>query len=429
MTEVLLAIAESPLYLLGMIFLAGFPVVISALAVNGSRQFLLDRSRDTTENDFPHLQHLGEARATWPTISIIIPARDEETGVGKTIQSVMEMHWPHKEIIVINDGSHDHTLEKIRAIKNDGSISIISHRAATGKSTSLNEGFAAASSEIVVIVDADARPAKNALDRLVPHFLIHEDVAAVTGNPRVANLTSLISKLQAIEFTSNISILRRGQSAWGRVNTISGILTALRRKTILDVGGFSATQPTEDIEMTWRLHREGYRCVYEPAAQVAMEVPENLSQWWKQRTRWSTGLVRVIQTHGVPIVRKWEWPVFPLLVEALAAIFWCHLLIGATLLWIVSAIMGLPFIGNSVILSHWGTLTLAVALFQIFWGMRLDSNHDKGIYKLWPLAPLYPLLYWWLSAFAVISTTVPALLTKPKIVSWSLKRRDRRAQK
>ena len=429
MTEILLYISESPVYLLGMIFLAAFPVVISALAINGSRQFLLDRSRVSTEEDSPHLNHLVEARAKWPTVSVVIPARDEEAGIEKTMKAVMEMYWPNKEIIVINDGSHDHTLEKIQSAANRSSISIISHRASTGKSISLNEGIAAATSEIVVIVDADARPARNALDRLVPHFLLHEDVAAVTGNPRVVNLSSLLSKLQAIEFTSSISTLRRGQSAWGRVNTISGIMTALRRQVILDVGGFSATQPTEDIEMTWRLHREGYRCVYEPAAQVAMEVPETLSQWWKQRTRWSTGLVRVLQAHGFAVVRKWEWPVFPLLLEAVVAIIWCHVLVAATLLWLTSAFYGIPFIGNSVILSHWGTLTLAVALFQIFWGMRLDSSHDKDIVKLWPLAPLYPLFYWWLSAFAVVATTVPALITKPKVVSWSLARKGDDSQR
>ena len=429
MAEMLVLISESTVYFLGMIFLAAFPVVISALAINGSRQFLLDRSRVSTEQDSPHLNNLYEAREKWPTVSIVIPARNEEAGIEGTIQAAMQMYWPNKEIIVINDGSLDHTLEKIQAIADHSSIQIISHKAAAGKSISLNEGIAAATSEIVVILDADARPAKNVLDRLVPHFLIHEDVAAVTGNPRVANLSSLLSKLQAIEFTSNISTLRRGQAAWGRVNTISGIMTAFRRREILEIGGFSPTQPTEDIEMTWRLHREGYRCVYEPAAQVAMEVPESLSQWWKQRTRWSTGLVRVLQTHGFAVVRKWEWPVFPLLVEAVAAIFWCHLLIAATWLWIASALYGVPFIGNSLILSHWGTLTLGVALFQIFWGMRLDSNHDKDIVKLWPLAPLYPLFYWWLSAFAVVATTVPALLSKPKVVSWSLNRKGDRAKR
>jgi cellulose synthase/poly-beta-1,6-N-acetylglucosamine synthase-like glycosyltransferase len=80
MIEMLLYISESPVYLLGMIFLAAFPVVISALAINGSRQFLLDRSRVSTEDDSPHLNHLVEARAKWPTVSVVIPARDEEGG-------------------------------------------------------------------------------------------------------------------------------------------------------------------------------------------------------------------------------------------------------------------------------------------------------------------------------------------------------------
>ncbi len=213
MAEMLVLISESPVYFLGMIFLAAFPVVISALAINGSRQFLLDRSRVSTEQDSPHLNSLYEAREKWPTISIVIPARNEEAGIEGTIQAAMQMYWPNKEIIVINDGSLDHTLEKIQAIADHSSIQIISHKAAAGKSISLNEGIAAATSEIVVILDADARPAKNVLDRLVPHFLIHEDVAAVTGNPRVANLSSLLSKLQAIEFTSSISTLRRGQAA------------------------------------------------------------------------------------------------------------------------------------------------------------------------------------------------------------------------
>jgi biofilm PGA synthesis N-glycosyltransferase PgaC len=425
MIGILQAISASPLYTIAMWFLAAFPIVISALAVNGSRQFLLDRSREATETDFPHLTELEQARQKWPKISIIVPARDEEAGIAKTIRAAMDIYWPEKEIIVINDGSIDKTLEAIADTVSGSEITLVSHPIATGKSKSLNEGLEAASSEIVLILDADAKPAKNSLDRLVPHFLTHPDVAAVTGNPRVSNAKSLLAKMQAIEFSSSISTLRRGQSAWGRINTISGIMTALRRESILRVGGFSETQPTEDIEMTWRLHREGYRCIYEPAAQVGMEVPASLGQWWRQRSRWSRGLVRVLQTHGFSLLKKWQWPVFPLLLEAIASIIWCHVLFLATALWILCAVYGVPFLGNSLILGHWGTITVAVALFQIFWGMRLDSSHDRSIRKLWPLAPIYPLFYWWLSAFVVVATTIPTLLTKPSHVAWGLTTRGR----
>lgn len=424
MTELLILVASSPIYELTMWFLAGFPIVISLLAINGSRQYLLDRSRDVTDGDFPHIEHLALAREKWPVVSVLVPARNEESGLAQTIQAIRELSWPRIELIVINDGSTDRTADVILTERAVGDFQVITNPKAKGKSEALNEGLARATSDIVLILDADARPASNALNRMVPHLLEHEDIVAVTGNPRVANTKTLLAKLQAIEFTSTISTLRRGQSAWGRVNTMSGIMSVLRRKIVLEQGGFSALQPTEDIELTWRLHREGYRCIYEPAAQVAMEVPESLGQWWKQRTRWSKGLVRVLQAHGFSVVRKWEWPVFPLLFEAITAIIWCHVLVLATAFWILSAINGLPAFGNSIVIGHWGAMTIGISLLQILWGMHLDSNHDKNTTKLWPLAPLYPIVYWWLSAFAVIATTLPTLFTKPKVSSWSLLRKS-----
>jgi len=423
--ETLLAVAEHPAYILGMWFLAIFPIVVAMFAINSSRQYLLDRARSAVDYDLPHLEDLAAARKKWPLVSVAIPARNEGPTIAAAVNAALNLHWPEIEVIVINDGSSDDTAHQISGFDGDPRVSVISHDTPLGKSTSLNEALELARSEIVLILDADAKPARNVLDRMVPHFLHYPDVAAVTGNPRVANTTKLLAKLQAIEFTSTVSTLRRGQSAWGRVNTISGIMTALRRDTVVALGGFSSFQPTEDIEITWRLHVAGYRCIYEPAAQVGMEVPERLSQLWKQRTRWSTGLVRVLQVHGWSSLRRWEWPLLPLLAEAIVAILWCHVLVAATVFWAVAAGYGVLTVGNTPVLGHWGTMTVGIALSQVFWGMYLDSSHDRNIRKLWPLAPLYPLLYWWLGAVAVVWATVPAMLTKPKVATWSLTRRAR----
>jgi biofilm PGA synthesis N-glycosyltransferase PgaC len=424
-TEILGSIASNPVYQAAMWFLALFPIIIATIAINASRQYLLDRRRQATEDDFPHLEDLHAARMKWPLVSVVIPARNEEAVIAHTLESVLNLHWPQLEVIVINDGSVDGTAAQLRHFEASPNISVITHPTAQGKSVSLNEGIAAASSDVVLILDADARPAKNVLDRLVPHLYHHGDVAAVTGNPRVANTTRLLAKLQAIEFTSTVSTLRRGQSAWGRINTVSGIMTVLKRDIVREVGEFSAYQPTEDIELTWRLQVAGYRCIYEPAAQVAMEAPEDLQKWWAQRTRWSSGLVRVLQAHGLATFGRNGWPIIPLFLEAVAAILWCHVLVLATVFWAVAASFGVPDLGNSVVIGHWGTLAVGIALLQIFWGMRLDSSHDKSIFKLWPLAPLYPILYWWMGAFAVVATTIPTLFTKPTISRWSLTRRVR----
>ena len=422
MTDFLEALSVSPVYWVTMFFLAGFPIVMAALVVNGSRSFLLERSREATEQYFPHVLELDDARKKWPLVSVIIPARDEEHTIEGTIRASAALDWPAVEIIVINDGSSDGTGRVLDTLQRQIPFTVITHEKSQGKSRSLNEALSLASSEVVLIMDADSEPASNVLNRMVPYFVMDKEVIAVTGNPRVVNASTLWAKMQAIEFTSTISALRRGQSAWGRVNTMSGVLSVLRRREILDLGGFSPEQPTEDIELTWRLHRAGYRCIYEPAALSAMRVPESMRQWWRQRYRWSSGLVRVLQAHGVGLVKERRWPMFPLLAEAVLSILWCHVLIVTTVLWIVAYGFGGIELGNSLIISHWGSMTVGVALVQIFWGMHLDSHHDKTINKLWPLAPIYPLLYWWAEAFVVVVATLPTLLTKPQAVSWSLDR-------
>ncbi len=422
MEAFLSGLPTNPLAIASMWFLAVFPIVIAALAVNSSRQFYLDRFRFSVDDDIPHLEELIQARQRWPKVSIVIPARNEEPTIATTVDRALALAWPSIEVIVVDDGSTDNTRDVLERYRDSGLIRLIHFDTPRGKSKALNRGIRDATSEVVLILDADSQPMENVLHRMVPYLHRHGDVAAVTGNPRVINVPTLLTKLQAIEFSSTISTLRRGQSAWGRVNTVSGIMTVFRKSVLLRAGGFAPEQPTEDIELTWRLHRAGYRCLYEPAAQVGMEVPETLRQWWKQRTRWSRGLVLVLRRHGIGILRENEWPAFPILFEAALSILWCHVLILATVIWGLTVFYGTPEFGNTLIIGRWGALTVGVALIQIMWGMHLDSDHDRTIMKLWPLAPIYPLVYWWLSAFAVVWTTIPALISKPKDTLWDIHR-------
>jgi poly-beta-1,6-N-acetyl-D-glucosamine synthase len=78
----------------------------------------------------------------------------------------------------------------------------------------LNDAWPLARGEIVLIVDADGRPNRDVLRWMVPHFVKVPRVAAVTGNPRVVNTTTLLAKMQAIEFSATVSVLRRAQVTW-----------------------------------------------------------------------------------------------------------------------------------------------------------------------------------------------------------------------
>jgi biofilm PGA synthesis N-glycosyltransferase PgaC len=413
------SISNSLIYQIIGWYLAAFPLIIAALSVNSSRMFLINRFRAETESANPHQEDLENAKRIWPVISIVIPARDEEDSIERTVRAANQLIWPKIEIIVVNDGSIDRTATILQKLESELGIRIVTHASPQGKSVALNDGMRVATSEIVLILDADGIPAKNSLIRMVPHLSLNNDVLAVAGNPRISNVPNLLSKLQAIEFSSTISTIRRGQSAWGRINTISGIMALLRKEKILELGGFYSDQPTEDIELTWRIHREGYRCIYEPAAQVSMRVPLRLKDWFKQRSRWGSGLVRVLQTHGFQIIKKWEWPAFPLLLEATFAIIWCHLLMFFVIFWSIAIITSEFQIASPIGIGRWGVMAIGVSILQIIWGMHLDKSHDRSISKLWPLAPLYPLFYWSMSAFVVVWTTIPTLITKPKKILWT----------
>lgn len=413
------SISNSLIYQIIGWYLAAFPLIIAALSVNSSRMFLINRFRAETESANPHQEDLDNAKRIWPVISIVIPARDEEDSIERTVRAANQLIWPKIEIIVVNDGSIDRTATILQNLERELGIKIVTHASPQGKSVALNDGMRVATSEIVLILDADGIPAKNSLIRMVPHLSLNNDVLAVAGNPRISNVPNLLSKLQAIEFSSTISTIRRGQSAWGRINTISGIMALLRKEKILELGGFYSDQPTEDIELTWRIHREGYRCIYEPAAQVSMRVPLRLKDWFKQRSRWGSGLVRVLQTHGFQIIKKWEWPAFPLLLEATFAIIWCHLLMFFVIFWSIAIITSEFQMASPIGIGRWGAMAIGVSILQIIWGMHLDKSHDRSISKLWPLAPLYPLFYWSMSAFVVVWTTIPTLITKPKKILWT----------
>ena len=130
---------------------------------------------------------------TFPKISVIIPAYNEEKVVANTIEGLLETKYPNKEIIFVDDGSTDSTLaiasrykEKIRVL----------HKENGGKSTALNYGIVYAKGDIVVIVDADTIIGRNSLKEIVKGFEIDEHVAAVAGNIKVRNRMNIITKCQ-----------------------------------------------------------------------------------------------------------------------------------------------------------------------------------------------------------------------------------------
>lgn len=403
-------------------FVAFFPFVVAVLAVDSARRFALDRRGISTARIEPTLADLAEAQERWPVVSVVVPAFNEAAHVVQTVQAALDLRWPQVKVLVVDDGSGDGTAQVVEAL-GDPRVEVVRLERNGGKAAALNVALDLLDTELVLQLDADSHPERDLLEWLVPQMLRHDDVAAVTGNPRVSDTSTLLGALQACEFSGTVSALRRGQAAWGRVCTMSGICTLLRRDVVVQAGGFDSRMHTEDIEMSWRLQTHGWRVTYEPEALVGMQVPTTLRAWWRQRTRWATGLVEALRTHARSIVRKENRALWPLVLEAVLSVLWCHALYAVTLLYLVLLPFGLRSdVAETPVPGRWGALVLGVGIFQVLWGMHLDARHDAGITKLWWVAPLYPLLYWWMSSATVVRTALPALFRPLRPIIWTTER-------
>jgi biofilm PGA synthesis N-glycosyltransferase PgaC len=282
-------------------------------------------------------------------------------------------------------------------------VRLVRKRLNEGKALALNDALPLVNGEVVLTLDADASPDPMILRRIVPHFRSAR-VAAVTGNPRVRNFDSFLARLQAIEFSSIVSLLRRSQRIWGRVVTVSGVVAAFRKSAVFDVGGFSPNMPTEDIELTWKLQKRFYDVRYEARAIVWMTVPTSFKGLFKQRLRWARGLMQVFHKHA-DVMTHWKyrrmWPVF---IESALSILWALCFVVLTLIWIASWSIGVPPVGASPIPNLWGMTIGTLCLLQLLIGALVDRRYDRGILRFYAYAVWYPLVYWmFLSVTTVLS--------------------------
>ena len=434
MKQALLEFSQSPVYLLWMIFLGAFPVVTAMLSIDSSRRFVIDRrsepSRDPTE-PLPDESDLEQARREFETLTVLVPARNEEALLGRTIESVIELDWPRVELIIVDDGSTDATFEVARAFiarprtadletsgpartRDSVTIRILRRPESHGKASGMNLALTRASGKIILGLDADGRPDRRVAELMVPHFARYPRVAAVTGNPRVANVGTILARLQAIEFSSTVGVLRRAQAGWGRINTVSGICVMFRRQVPLELGGFHPGAATEDIMMTWKAQLAGWDIFYEPRALFAMHSPLRLRDWFRQRRRWGRGLGEVLRVFFPTLLRKQSYRMWPVAIEASLSIVWYLLLVLGVAFWAVAAAAGVPGLGNSPLINHWGIIVVIISILQICWGVWLDTPDDPGIRRMLWVAPLYPLVYWFFSAMAGVSGAIPGLLLGPR---------------
>ena len=435
-----LAAADAPGWVAALLRAADTVVFGYFLALNSFYLLLLACSVPEMRQHHRLVQedHLPQLLSTdlLPALSVLAPAFNEEVTIAASVLSFLTLEYPRHEVVLINDGSTDATLQRlieaydlyevphtaggdlatqpVRASYRSRRYSrlLVIDKENGGKADSLNAGLNAARHPYVLAVDADTLVEPDALLRLGRPFLIEEHVAAVAGTIRVVNAChvahgrvtrarvsrALLPGVQAVEYLRAYLFGRLGWNRLGGNLIISGAFGVFRREYVLAVGGYSADCVAEDMDLVVRLHRylqnEGIRAsmpfIPDPVAWT--EVPHERGALGRQRERWHRGLLATLWRYrGMlfnPRYGRIGFVAFPFYVfgEALAPVVecvgWLLLALGFAVGDLHTNVAGLFFAvayGYGVLLS-----LLAVALEELTF-RRYATVADVGRLVLFSL--------------------------------------------
>lgn len=242
-----------------------------------------------------HRENIQDDVKSYPKISIIIPAFNEEKVIKNTIEALLETKYPKKEIIFVDDGSTDKTLNIATQFREQ--IKVL-HKENGGKASALNYALVYATGEIVVIVDADTIIGRNSLKEIVKGFEIDEHVAAVAGNIKVRNRMNWITKCQALEYITGIQIVRRAFDVFGSITIVPGALGAFKKSLLTEAGAYGKETIVEDFDQTIKLLKAGLITQGSSKATAYTEAPNTLKDFCAQRKRWYRGNIQVLSRHS-----------------------------------------------------------------------------------------------------------------------------------
>mgnify|MGYP006283564381 FL=1 len=234
-------------------------------------------------------------RSPSSTLSILVPAYNEEEYIGRCLDSLKDSQYPiPKEIIVIDDGSEDNTYD-VAQNHATNNVKII-QQSNGGKHSALNAGLEQATGDVIVTVDADSVITETALVQIVADLEADANIGAVAGTVKLLRVQSHVEKLQALEYALGINTFRRAFAVLGFVNVVPGCLGCYRRTALESVGGFDGDTMTEDFDVTIKLLKSGWN-VQASDALVYTDAPRTWRTLYRQRIRWNWGNIETLTKH------------------------------------------------------------------------------------------------------------------------------------
>ncbi len=275
-----------------------------------------------------------------PPISLLVPAHNEEKCIVQSVDSLLLLDYTELEVIVVNDGSEDGTLEvlkshfqlletdmlyipevaskPVRAVymsQIEPRLLVVDKEAGGSKADAINAALNAASSPYVCVVDADSILEKDALLRVMgPVLADPARVVAAGGIVRVLNGSRVeggrmkevrlpgrpLEVIQVVEYLRAFLVGREGWAFFNMLTIISGAFGIFRRDLVRRVGGYRQSAIGEDIDLVIRFHRHlrergaDYEINFVPDPVCWTEAPGDMRSLARQRARWQKGLLDVL---------------------------------------------------------------------------------------------------------------------------------------
>jgi biofilm PGA synthesis N-glycosyltransferase PgaC len=326
-----------------------------------------------------------ELAGSWPALTVIVAAWDEEDAIMPTLEHVAELEYSGPiEVVLADNNSTDRTAELAdRTARRLGLRYRRVFEAAPGKHRALNAALPTVTTPIVVTVDADTFLHREALKHLIARLVRtpqgqHTCACAgalVAGNPRAGGVT----RMQQWDYRLGINGVKRMQAAYNSALVAQGAFSAYWTEDLRAVGGWPDAIG-EDIVLTWAMMGERGVIQYEPVALGFTTVPEELGQLLTQRSRWARGMLEGLRTHPPPRQPR-------VLAKLVAGIDYLvpFLDIGLIFFWVPGVIL-LAF-GYPLIVGWWSLLLLPITLLifgllrrwqerHVFRRLGIDAGHD-----------------------------------------------------
>ncbi|MBB3858799.1 peptidoglycan/xylan/chitin deacetylase (PgdA/CDA1 family)/spore germination protein YaaH/GT2 family glycosyltransferase [Novosphingobium hassiacum] len=231
-----------------------------------------------------------------PTVSVIIPAFNEERVIASSVERVLASDYPALQVIVVDDGSKDGTSRVVaERFGGDPRVTLLTLQNG-GKASALNRALLQATGEVVIALDADTQFEPLTIRRLARWFA-DPQIGAVAGDARVGNRVNLVTRWQAVEYITAQNLERRALSGFEAITVVPGAVGAWRRAALDDAGGYPEDTLAEDQDLTIAIQRKGWRVTYDPRAVAWTEAPETFRSLAKQRYRWAFGTLQCLWKH------------------------------------------------------------------------------------------------------------------------------------